>query len=76
MRRKSITVYLAELWEAVLVTLQDTTVQKTILIVVAVHVLAYLCFFGLLPVRYESPEQVSIPVVTSSPAGLQRYSMS
>ena len=44
MRRKPITVYLAELWDAILVALQDTTVQKTILIVVAVHVLAYLCF--------------------------------
>ena len=25
---------------------------------------------GLLPVQYESPEQISIPVVTNSPAGL------
>lgn len=44
MRRKPITVYIAELWDAVLVALQDSTVQKTILIIVAVHVLAYLCF--------------------------------
>ncbi len=43
MPRKPLTLYLAELFDAILIALQNANVQKTILIVIAAHIVGYVC---------------------------------